>query len=306
MDRTVAIIGAGVMGRRLAGHFLRNGFAVALVDPDNQAIESAKHLLTESGLDLRSLVLAGQIGALDESWRACPLVIEAVPERIALKQAVIGALEAFFAPDSLIASNTSGLTTAQLAEGMAHPERLAIAHFFNPADLIPVVELIGAAQMPPERLEGLAAILRASGKIPALLRRELPGFVANRIQHALMRECFHLVAEGVADPATIDDVIRYSIGVRMALAGPFEQRDLNGLDTHLNIAGYLYPELAADPEPPALLRETVARGALGRKAGRGFYEWTAGRESRAEAMEIALARVVGESRALDGTGNEEE
>ncbi|MFE3836400.1 3-hydroxyacyl-CoA dehydrogenase family protein [Pseudogemmobacter sonorensis] len=299
MDGSVIIAGAGIMGRRLARHFLRARFRVALIDPAPQALEDASHFIAATQGAETLFTAAPDLAALGPGWRRPRLTIEAVPEDLALKRAVLAGLEAFLAPDSLIASNTSGLTTAALGEGMRHPERLAIAHFFNPADVVPVVELVAGPAMPRARLDELAALLRASGKIPAVLGRELPGFIANRIQHALMRECFHLVAEGVADPATIDDVIRYSIGVRLALSGPFEQRDLNGLDTHLSIADYLYRDLAADTAPPPLLKARVAEGALGKKAGRGFYRWDAARKARAARKEQELDAIVARSRALD-------
>lgn len=302
---SVIIIGAGVMGSRLTRHFLSAGFNVALVDPVTETLTKAAHFLSCCGSGAERLTLTEKLANLGPDWSNPAVTIEAVPEQLTLKRAVIAELEAFLAPDSLIASNTSGLTTAALTKDMRHPERFVIAHFFNPADLIPVVELIANEAMPPDRLETLAELLRVSGKIPAVLKKEVPGFVANRIQHAMMRECFHLLAEGVADAATIDDIIRYSIGVRMALAGPFEQRDLNGLDTHLAISNYLYADLASDTEAPALLRTKVEAGELGRKAGRGFYIWDAARSEGAAKTEAALADLIGRCRELDAGTLEE-
>lgn len=288
----VAIIGAGVMGQRIAAHFMAAGFAVGLIDPNSQALEIASDFMARTGQDRSRLTLAPALSDLAPDWRDTPLVIEAVPENLALKHRVLRDIEAAVSDQTIIASNTSGLMSRDLCAGMRHPERLVIAHFFNPADVIPVVEVIGGPQTPAATTARLADILRQSGKVPAVLKIEVPGFVANRIQHAMMRECFHLVETGVADAATIDAIVQHSLGVRLALIGPFLQRDLNGLDTHLNIASYLYPQLATDATPPAALRSLVDNGALGRKSGKGFYDWDSALNQRAEALEQALRQVI--------------
>lgn len=288
----VAIIGAGVMGQRIAAHFLTAGFAVGLIDPNRQALEIASDFIDRTGQDRSRLTLAPALSDLAPDWRDTPLVIEAIPENLALKHRVLRDIEAVVSEQTIIASNTSGLMSRDLCAGMRHPERLVIAHFFNPADVIPVVEVIGGPQTPAATTARLADILRQSGKVPAVLKIEVPGFVANRIQHAMMRECFHLVETGVADAATIDAIVQHSLGIRLALIGPFLQRDLNGLDTHLNIASYLYPQLATDVTPPATLRSLVDNGALGRKSGKGFYDWDSALNQRAEALEQALRQVI--------------
>ncbi|MDR7124351.1 3-hydroxyacyl-CoA dehydrogenase NAD-binding domain-containing protein [Pseudotabrizicola sp. 4114] len=304
MQSSVAILGAGVMGLGLARHFLRAGFEVAVIDPSAKSLENAQFLLDAAAPSGPAPLFATAPAGLPDRWRDCALVVEAVPERLEIKHAALAAVETFFRPDTLIASNTSGLTTAALTAPMAHPERLAIAHFFNPADVIPVVELIASASMPASRLNDVATLLRRSGKLPAILRREVPGFVANRIQHAMMRECFHLLQEGVADAATLDDILRWSIGVRMAVFGPFLQRDLNGLDTHLAIADYLYPDLSAATTPAPTLRAKVAAGELGRKTGLGFYDWDARREQRVRTAEAALVGLIRDLTAQETTEGE--
>lgn len=299
----VAIMGAGVMGQRLAAHFLRAGFAVAVIDPSPESLEKADAFLKEALAEGGRAVFAAAPMGLPDGWRGCSLVIEAVPEKLAIKHAALAAAEEFFTPQTLIASNTSGLTTAELAAGMRAPQRLAIAHFFNPADVIPVVELIAGPGMEEARLQELAAILARSGKLPAILRQEVPGFVANRIQHAMMRECLHLLETGVADAETLDRILRWSIGARMAFFGPFLQRDLNGLDTHLSIADYLYPQLSATDTPAGVLRSRVAAGKTGRKAGRGFYAWDGPREAAVRAAEADLAALIATMTARESAGS---
>lgn len=293
MQLKVVILGAGVMGLGLARHFLKADFAVALCDPGVAARETASQALPNARV-------LGAIADLGPAWVQPDLVIEAVPEKLALKHQVLTEAEAFFAPDVIIASNTSGIPTRDLSAPMRHPERLAIAHFFNPPDVIPVVEVIGSSAMPEADLQKLAGVLRQSGKEPAILRREMPGFVANRIQHAMMRECLHLLDEGVADVETLDAVIRWSIGVRLAFTGPFLQRDLNGLDTHAAIAGYLYRDLSAATGPSHSLSDRVAAGALGRKSGKGFYDWTPAREAAARKAEARMARMIEEMQTAHG------
>ena len=302
----VAIMGAGVMGQRLAAHFLRAGFAGSLLDPSPESLEKADIFLKDALPGTDHATFAASPQGLPDDWRGCPLVIEAVPEKLTIKHKALTAAEDFFGPETLIASNTSGLTTAQLAAGMRLPQRLAIAHFFNPADVIPVVELVAGPGMAGERLQELAGILARSGKLPAILRQETPGFVANRMTHAMMRECLHLLQVCVADAETLDQILRWSIGVRLAFAGPFLQRDLNGLDTHLSIAEYLYPQLSAATAPADILRTRVAAGETGRKAGRGFYDWDQPREMAVRAAEADLAALIKSMIARESAASRQE
>lgn len=293
MRERVIILGAGVMGAALARQFARAGFGVAVIDPVETSLARAEAAI---GVEAAQTAFATGLPALDPLWRDSVLAIEAVPEQLPLKHMAIAALEDWLPAQTLIASNTSGITTRRLAERMRHPDRLAIAHFFNPADVIPVVELLAGPEMPEARLETLAEVLRRAGKLPAILRREVPGFVANRIQHAMMREAFHLLEEGVADAETIDEIVRWTLGVRLAFFGPFLQRDLNGLDTHLSIAEYLYGDLSAMTQPAQALRAKVAAGATGRKAGTGFYRWDAEREATIATAQAALVKLIAEQR----------
>ncbi|WP_010138125.1 3-hydroxyacyl-CoA dehydrogenase family protein [Oceanicola sp. S124] len=295
----ITVIGAGIMGSRICRHFLGAGAAVALVDPSPEAREGARASFGDG--DAAPLFVAS-VQDLGGDWQHCDLVIEAVPEVLSLKHRVMAELEAFFAPETVIASNTSGLRTSELTRGMRHPRRFLIAHFFNPADLIPAVEVVPGPDTAPEVVARVAALLEETGKKPACLAADVPGFIANRLQHALMRECFHLLDSGVADAETIDTVTRYSLGVRLALIGPFLQRDLNGLDTHLNIARYLYEDLDARRTPPEVLADKVASGQTGRKAGQGFYDWTPERRAHMARIEALLPQVVALSSGTDAKG----
>ncbi|MGJ8546197.1 MAG: 3-hydroxyacyl-CoA dehydrogenase NAD-binding domain-containing protein [Sulfitobacter sp.] len=284
--RQIAVIGAGIMGRGLARMFADGGWDVLLVDPIPGALDAAP--------ERENITQSADLAAVAH----CDLLIEAVPENIEIKRKVFADLEAHLGAEVPMLSNTSGLTLGELTRDMARPERFLIAHFFNPADVIPAVEVLPHAGVPEAMTEEVCDILRALGKRPVVLRKETPGFVANRIQHAIMRECLSLMEDGVADAPALDEIIRWSIGARMALNGPMLQRDMNGLDTHLAIATYLYPDLAADTVPSPLLAQKVAAGDVGRKAGRGFYEWGDGGQTA--PSNALLARLIELSREFDG------
>lgn len=272
------VIGAGTMGANLARLMLRNGMAVTVLDIDSSALarcRQALHSETGSGKQPRFVSDWAQVGA-------CEVVVESVTEDLTLKQRVLKEAERHVGDATLILTNTSGLSIDELAEGLTHPARFMGAHFFNPADLIPSVEVVPGRSTSDACVERASEWLRQLGKRPAVLRHCVPGFVANRLQHALMRECLALLEQGVIDAEALDDLVRYSIGIRLAINGPLRQRDLNGLDTHLNIARYLYDDLENRTTPGPLLESLVEEGRLGRKSGRGFHEWP---EGNAEAYD---------------------
>ncbi|MEY8828216.1 3-hydroxyacyl-CoA dehydrogenase NAD-binding domain-containing protein [Sedimentitalea sp. XS_ASV28] len=281
-NRTFAILGAGIMGRALARLFAHGGWQVSLIDPNPEALAHNP--------DHPHIRHCTRLGNATEA----AAIIEAVPENLEIKKQVIAGLEHVLPPETPILSNTSGLTLAALTADMAHPGRFLITHFFNPADVIPAVEILPHETTPDTLTRQVCDWLTELGKFPALLTKEVPGFVANRIQHAIMREALSLIEQGVVDAAGLDDIIRWSIGIRLALSGPMKQRDLNGLDTHLAIADYLYPDLAAQDSPSKLLRDKVEQGDLGRKSGRGFYDWTNG--DNTAPTDAQLARIIALSR----------
>ncbi|MDT8895731.1 3-hydroxyacyl-CoA dehydrogenase NAD-binding domain-containing protein [Halomonas sp. I1] len=280
----VVVIGAGTMGVNLARLILRRGMSVTVldIDPDGLA-RCRKALRGESGHGGQARFVSAweQVGT-------CEVVLESVTEDLALKQRVLKETERHVGDATLILTNTSGLSIDELADGLVHPERFVGAHFFNPADLIPAVEVVPGHQSSAMSVEQAADWLRHLGKHPAVLKRGVPGFVANRLQHALMRECLALLEQDVVDAETLDDIVRYSIGIRLAINGPLRQRDLNGLDTHLNIARYLYRDLESGTAPASLLEDLVAQGRLGRKKGHGFHEWPEGSGEAYDKRERAL------------------
>ncbi|BBI54733.1 3-hydroxybutyryl-CoA dehydrogenase [Vreelandella olivaria] len=279
------VVGAGTMGTTLAKLMAAQGVSVILVDTNRHVLETSRLSMGESAaVGFASELTAGQHP---------DFVIESVTEDVAVKQQVIAQIEASVADSSIIMTNTSGIPIDEIAANMRLPQRFLGTHFFNPADIVPAVEVVPGSHTQASVVETACRWLKQLGKRPAILNTCVPGFVANRIQHAVMRECLALLERGVVEPEALDDIVQYSIGVRMALNGPLYQRDLNGLDTHLNIARYLYPDLDARDKPAALLEDYVAQGRLGAKAGRGFYRWSDESRAQHQAQEReSLQRII--------------
>lgn len=284
----IAIVGAGSMGSGLAALFARQGFAVALIDPVDGALARADAAIA------RQLAAAGVTDAAAVRARITPsaalsasadadLVIEAAPERLDLKQRLFAELDALCVPRTVFATNTSGLSINAIAQAVSRRDRFVGAHFFTPADVIPLVEVIRGDDTSDATIGFVMTVLRAAAKRPVLVQRDIPGFIANRIQHALAREAISLLEQGVASAADIDEVVRWSLGIRLALTGPLEQRDLNGIDVHHAIASYLYADLENRTTPAPLMTAMVERGDIGAKSGQGFYGWPTERRDRVQA-----------------------
>lgn len=289
----LAVIGAGNMGNAIAALFATRGWEVMLIDPSEEARARSRQRLLGDPPAQAALQARYAWSASLEDANAATLVIEAAPEHLELKQDIFRRLESCCPADAIIATNTSGLSVNRLAEGLKHRERFLGTHFFTPADIIPLVEVIPCDDTSPDTTATTLDILRGLGKLPVLVRKDIPGFIGNRLQHALAREAMSLLENGVATAEDIDTVARWSLGVRLALTGPLEQRDINGLDIHHTIASYLYPFLENRQTPPGVLGEKVAQGHLGVKSGQGFYDWQSPeRRNSLKEKEAALRRLV--------------
>lgn len=272
------VIGAGTMGADIALTLARVRRGVQLVEPDSGVRERVRarfeHIahLIESRPDAARIVMRS---GLDEvSWPAVDLVIEAIPEKLHLKRALFRDLASRTRPDSVLASNSSSFPISAIAEGIAHPGRAYGLHYFMPADVVPLVEVVCGAASEPEGAKALAEFMRETGKVPVLVRKDLPGFLANRLQHALGREALALVESGVATVEDVDAAVRFGFGFRYLAAGPLLQRDHAGLDVHAAAAATIYPTLSSATSPSRELTDRVAAGRTGIKAGAGFRDWT--------------------------------
>ena len=301
--RRAAVLGAGTMGHGIAQVLATAGYQVRLYDSHQPTLDSA---LDRVAASLAAFVAQGMLGrpeadaalqriathpSLGHACQGAGLVIEAVPEDPALKREIFARVEEIVAPQAAICTNTSGLSITVLAQGLAHPGRLVGAHFWNPAQVLPCVEVVMGEATDPAVFERVVDILKAAGKEPVRVKKDVPGFLGNRLQHALQREALYLVEAGIAEPEDVDRVVKHGFGLRYAFMGPLERADLGGLDVTCAVQRYLLKDLDARTESSPLLEERVARGDLGLKTGRGFYDWP---------PETAAARAAKRDRALLG------
>lgn len=258
MHEIVAVLGAGVMGAGIARVLRRAGHEVRIFDVDPAAAARAAESAGASAHP-----------SVEQAVDGATIVLEAAPERLELKRALLAQVEAANA-DAVIASNTSSIAPDALAAGMRDPSRLVIAHFFNPADTVPLVEVVPGPATPAATVERMVALLTAAGKTAVPLQQQVEGFIANRLQAALYREAMHLVELGIATPEQVDATVTAGLGPRWALAGPFEIMDLGGLDVWRSVTDGILPTLGDASAAPAMLRERAERGDLGAKTGEGF------------------------------------
>jgi 3-hydroxybutyryl-CoA dehydrogenase len=282
----ILVVGSGIMGNGIAQIFAKNNHKVFINDLNDDILRKARESVkTQLAIMKRNGFLdeAGETTALDniifcadlpECAKDIDIAFEAIPEKQELKEALFQKLEKYCPEKTVIATNTSGIAINILAKAVNRRDKLVGTHFFNPADLVPLVEVIPNQATSGQTVETVMSALRAAGKKPVKIAKDLPGFIGNRLQHALAREAMSLVQKGVATPEDIDEVVKSSLALRMVFIGPLEQRDLNGLDTHLSIASYLYKDLEDSHAPLQILEDKVASGKWGIKSGEGFYDWS--------------------------------
>lgn len=276
--QTIAVIGAGLMGHGLAQVFGSAGHPVRVYDAQPAALASL-HQRIAANLeslgrpdDFRHLVSAH--AEMADAVAGAGVVIEAAPEKLALKQQIFARLVELAAPEALLASNTSVIPISEIAAGLPTAGRILGTHWWNPPFLVPLVEVVGTAQTSPATIEAMLALLTAVGKTPVHVKKDVPGFVGNRLQHALWREAIAIVAAGIADAETVDTVVKASFGRRLAVLGPLENADLVGTDLTLDIHNAVLSHLDRTPGPSPYLEALVAEGRLGMKSGQGFRAWT--------------------------------
>jgi 3-hydroxybutyryl-CoA dehydrogenase len=277
----VAVLGAGTMGHGIAHAAIAAGFATALYDVDTaavargrqaiegivrKAVELGKVAATEADAMLRRLSATTSLG---EALEDAGLVIEAAPERIDLKLTLFREIQRLAPASAVIASNTSALSITEMAGSLDDPSRVAGMHFFNPVHKMKLIEIVQALETAPAALAAVEAVARAMGKETVLVR-ESPGFITTRVNASIGNEAFYMLMEGVASARDIDKALKLGLNHPM---GPFELVDLVGLDTRLSILEYLHRSLGEKYRPCPLLAQYVKAGRLGRKVGRGVYDY---------------------------------
>jgi 3-hydroxybutyryl-CoA dehydrogenase len=281
----IGIVGAGLMGHGIAQVFAEAGHAVAITDPDAATLAAGPERVVANlaalGRDEAAVERIELRGSLDDLVADADWVVEAAPERLALKREIVAELERRARPDAILATNTSVIRVGAIAEGLQSAERVVGTHWWNPPYLIDLVEVVQGPATTLDVVERTIALLADAGKEPVHVRRDVPGFVGNRLQHALWREAIALVAEGVCDAETVDRVVKASFGRRLAVMGPLETADLIGLDLTLDIHEAVIEHLDRTPGPSPHLRALVEAGRLGMKTGSGLRDWEPGAAERA-------------------------
>ncbi|MBN7772844.1 3-hydroxyacyl-CoA dehydrogenase NAD-binding domain-containing protein [Clostridium aminobutyricum] len=290
--KKIIIAGAGLMGTSMAQIFAHRGYDVIIYDVIDTALEKSKNLIR---INQEGQVKAGEI-AQEESeflqnklahtcdktcFENCDLVVESIVEKMPIKHSFWREISQIVREDTILASNTSGLSITKIAEVIKKPERFAGMHWFNPAHLIPLIEIIKGERTSTETIDYLYNLSLQIGKEPIRVNKDVPGFIGNRIQLAILREALHLVENEVGTYEDIDRCVKYALGFRYSCLGPFEVCDMGGLDTFYHIAEYLYPDLSDVKEPQRILKELYEEGSYGVKAKKGFYDYSHGKDEEA-------------------------
>ncbi len=276
--KKIVVIGSGLMGCGVAQVFATHNIQTVICDPIDEsrtsALDRIRINLQMQGIDDAPLAFvrvatdfAAEVGDAD-------FVIEAAPEKLQLKQEIFAGLVASSAPQCILASNTSVIPIRDIAKGLDHADRIIGCHWWNPPYLLPLVEVVQSDRSSLSSVEAMIDLLNFVGKKPIHVKKDVTGFVANRMQHALWREAIALVNDGICDAETIDIAVKNSFGLRLAVLGPIENADLVGLELTQDIHNVIFPELNADSKPADILQEKIAKGELGMKTGQGLRSWT--------------------------------
>jgi 3-hydroxybutyryl-CoA dehydrogenase len=290
----IAVAGSGMMGPGIAVTFALGGFETILVSRTRenamkglQAASALADKLLANGLAEKEQVAKAKerlspSADLEAAAKSAQIFVESIPENLLIKQTFFERLDRV-APETILCSNTSGLSITQVAANCRKPERVLTTHFWMPPYLIPLVEVIAGQRTDLEIARQVMGVLKACGKVPVLVRKDVPGQLGNRIQYAMVRECLHIVAEGIATPEDVDLAIKKGFGLRLPVYGIFEHMDIAGLDLFKSIFDYLARELSDTKETFAIHADKVARGEVGARAGRGFLDWPEGRADQVKA-----------------------
>lgn len=284
--KNVCNLGTGTMGFGTALMFAMHGYQVRMFGRSEASIQRGFKSINAALETYRTHGLVGAdeipsilkrirgVTTLEEAAVGAHFVIESIAEVLETKREVFARMEKLCAPDTIFATNTSGLSPTAIAEVLERKERFVVAHFWNPPHLVPLVEIVPGKHTAPETVDTTWKLMEKIGKKPVALTREALGFIGNRLQFALLREALYIVESGIATREAVDTTVKYSLGRRLGATGPLETSDLGGLDIFYNISEYLLKDLCNSPEAAPCLKEAVQKGNLGAKTGCGLYDWT--------------------------------
>ena len=285
-ENRVAVVGAGTMGFGIALTYARDGHDVALFDADGDALRDGLNAIDRG---LGTLVDTDELDEADadaarervepaeslaDAVHDADIVTEAVTEDIDVKRDIFASIDEHADADTLLTTNTSGLSITEISTAVSHPERFAGTHWFNPAHITPLVEIVKGEHTSDETAEALVSLLKDAGKTPVTVEKDVPGFIGNRIQMAMAYEAFSLLERGVASAEDIDRAVKAGFGFRLPTMGIFEKVDQSGVDVQYAIEEYLMPELDRGTDPNPVVTRLTERGDFGLKTGRGVYDWT--------------------------------
>lgn len=304
--KNLLICGSGMMGKGIAQIFSGcEDLNITMYDIYESDIHSAikgnlnqlrdKGIITDEEIEGRLKRISFTTDINSEAVKNADLVVECVFEDMEIKQNLFLKLEGICRVDTIFATNTSVMSPTEIASKIEHKERLVGTHFWNPALLIPLVEVVKSNYTSEEVAQATMDILLKVGKKPVLCKKDVPGFIANRMQHALWREAISIVENGIADAKTVDEAVKYSFGLRLPQLGPIENADMVGTDLTLNIHNYIFKDLESSKEPSALLKQLKDTGKLGFKSGEGFQTWTQEEieKSKRELNEYLIKMIYG-------------
>jgi len=295
----IAVVGAGLMGHGIAQVFALAGHDVTITDSHAPTLASTRDRilanLKDLGDDMNAIERVRVCALLAEAVADADFIVEAVREDLGVKQELFAEIERAARPDAIFASNTSVIPITAIMGGLEHRGRALGTHWWNPPYLVPLVEVIATAWTSPDAIAFTMKLHADVGKTPVHVKKDVPGFVGNRLQHALWREAISLVENDICDAETVDTVIKAAFGRRLAVLGPLENADLVGTDLTLAIHQTVLPAIDARPGPSPYLEKLVAQGKLGMKAGEGFRTWTPEQQAELRARVLRHLKAARES-----------
>ncbi|MGL5414148.1 MAG: 3-hydroxyacyl-CoA dehydrogenase family protein [Clostridium sp.] len=271
--KNIAVLGTGTMGSTIGTICLKMGFKCTIYGRSERSLNKAKEFVEKELVYEKKKLNNLKLVKSFEELKGCDFVIEALAEDLEIKRKIFNELDEIMRDEVVLASTTSGLLPTDIARDIKHKERFIVAHFWNPAHLIPLVEVVPGEGTSKETIEKTMEVLTRLNKKPIPMEKECKGFIGNRIQLAMLREAMYIVEQGYATIENVDKAVEYSIGRRLPVTGPLKSCDLGGTDIFKNVASYLFQDLCDYKEESKTLKTLVEEGKLGSKSGEGFYKW---------------------------------